>query len=256
MKLFKLTVTTLFARKTWVLAILAAIVLPFVLPYLTPYEGNVQLLQPARAQVAWSMAWLIAILWVFAQAAKQGEINSRTGIGDYFRSANVGRVSQLFQIWLAMMVYVLPVIVIAITVCLTIAMPGGSNEVGMWVMTNLQYAALFFLTVAPLTLLAVGLGSRFGALVGFVGPLALCLYGLYGVGFIRQMIRSRDNPMVEFIYTFSPHYHLANLTPRLVFKMGEYPAEVFGSLLVYFAGIMLVIGVVSSSVFRTAPLRS
>lgn len=256
MRPFKLTATTLFARKGWILALVAAIGLPLTLPYLTPWEANVKLLEPARAQVAWTVAWLIAILWTLTQAARLGEANSRTGIGAYFRSAGIGRVSQLFQIWLATMIYLLPVVVVAVAICLVAAMPGNAKEAEMWVATNLQYAVLFLLTVAPLALLAVGLGSRFGALVGYVTPLSLCLYGIYGVGYLGQMIKLRDNELLEWLYAVSPHYHLADLTPRLVFKMGQYPADTFASLLVYFVGITLVLGVVSSGMFRTDPLKN
>lgn len=256
MRPFKLTMTTLFARKGWILAWAAAVGLPLALPYLTPWEANVKLLQPARAQVAWSMAWIVAVLWTFTQAARFGEANSRTGIGAYFRSAGISRISQMFQIWAATMIYLLPVVAIAVAVCLLGAMPANPEEAGLWVTTNLQYAALFLLTVAPLALLSVALGSRFGALVGYVAPVSLCLYGLYGVGYLGQMIKLRDNAVLEWLYALSPHYHLADLTPRLVFKMGSYPGEVFGSLLVYFLGIMLVLSVVASGMFRTDPLRN
>ena len=256
MRPFKLTMTTLFARKAWILAWMAALVLPLVLPYITPWEANVKLIEPARAQVAWSVAWLVAILWTFTQGARLGEANSRTGIGAYFRSAGISRISQLFQIWAATMLYLLPVVVIALGICLLGAMPANPGEVGLWVATNFQYAALFLLTVAPLGLLAVALGSRFGALVGYVAPVSLCLYGLYGVGYLGQMIKLRDNALLEWIYAFSPHYHLADLTPRLVFKMGSYPSDTFGALVVYFFGLTLVLAVVSGGIFRTDPLRN
>ncbi|NNM28380.1 MAG: hypothetical protein HKO57_02590, partial [Akkermansiaceae bacterium] len=181
--------TTLFARKGWVVALLAAIALPWVLPYLTPYEMNVRLLEPARAQVAWQVAWVIALLWTFSQAARLGAANSRTGVGAYFRSCGISGISQLFQIWLATMVYLLPVVVVAAAVCLLGAMPGNAQEASMWVATNLQYAALFTLVVGPLALLAVALGSRFGSLVGYALPVTLCLYGLYGVLFLGQTIK-------------------------------------------------------------------
>ena len=43
--------------------------LPIVLPYFTPYEANVRLLEPARAQAAWIVAWTIAVLWTLAIVA-------------------------------------------------------------------------------------------------------------------------------------------------------------------------------------------
>ena len=41
---FRLTFTTLLARKSWVIVFVAAILLPIVLPYFTPYEANLTLL--------------------------------------------------------------------------------------------------------------------------------------------------------------------------------------------------------------------
>ena len=86
--------------------------------------------------------------------------------------------------------------------------------------------------------------------------MTLTVYGLYGVGYLGQMIKLRDNALLEWLYALSPHYHLADLTPRLVFKMGSYPSETFVSLLIYFVGITLVLGVLSSGLFRTDPLKT
>ena len=256
MPLFRLTVVTLFARKAWFFVIFAALVLPFTLPYVTPWETNINLLEPARAQVAWSVAWLVAIFWTFTTAARFGESNSRTGLGSYFRSRGMSRLRQMFEIWLGCMVYLLPVVGIALAVCLTAAMPGNSKEASMWVATNFQFALLFLMTVGPLALLCVSLGSRFGALVGYVVPVTLCLYGLYGVGYIGMMIRQEGSALLEWVYAVSPHYHLADLTDRLVFKMGNLPTATFATLLVYFVGVTLVLTIFSTSCFRTEPLRA
>ncbi len=83
-------------------------------------------------------------------------------------------------------------------------MPANADEASMWVITNFQYAALFLLTVGPLALLCVALGSRFGALVGYVVPVTLCLYGLYGVGYLGMMIRLQGGKLLEWVYIISP----------------------------------------------------
>jgi hypothetical protein len=257
MPLFKLTLVTLFARKAWFFVLFAAILLPLTLPYLTPHETNVRLLEPARAQVAWTVAWLVALLWTMSSAARLGESNARTGLGAYFRSRGVGRFRQMVEIWLACLVYLLPVVAVAVVVCLTTAMPRLEAEASMWVATNLQFALLFVMTVAPLVLLCIALGSRFGAMIGYVVPLTLCLYGLYGVQYIGMMIRlPGENALLEWVYAVSPHYHLANLTPRLLFKMGSLPGENFASLMTYFLGVTLVLAACSTTIFRTEPLKA
>ena len=256
MPLFRLTLVTLFARKAWFFVIFAALLLPFALSKLTPWETNVRMLEPARAQVAWYVTWVVALVWTFSTAARMGESNARTGLGAYFRSRGTGRLNQMFQIWLGCMVYLLPVVVIAVTICLTAAMPAHPDEASMWVVTNFQFAALLLLTVGPLTLLCVALGSRFGSLVGYVVPVTLCLYGLWGVGKLGMLVRMEGGAFLEWLYNISPQYHLANLTDRLVFKMGSLPMDAFGEQIIYFAGITLVLAVISTSFFRTEPLRA
>ena len=257
MDLFRLTVATLLARKMWVVAIFAAIITPLVFPLFTPHEANTMLLEPARAQAAWTCTWFIGILWTLSQAARFGDSNSRTGVGAYFRAQGVGSLRQIFGIWSAIMLFLLPVVIIAVGTCLLFAMPADAREGTMWVWTNLQFAALFLFTIGPLALLGVGLASRFGALIGYLLPTGLCLYGLYGVTRLGMMIRLRDdNKLVEWIYSISPHYHLADLTPRLIFKMGHIPWAEFGLFLCYFTTITVVLCSSATLLFRTDPLRN
>ena len=113
------------------------------------------------------------------------------------------------------------------------------------------------LPVGPLALLGVGLGSRFGTLIGYVAPTGLCLYGLYGVTYLSMTIRLRDdNKILEWLYASSPQYHLADLTPRLIFKMGHLPWADFAGFLLYFLAITLVLGCFATFLFRTDPLRN
>ena len=257
MDLFRLTFSTLLARKMWVVVLLAAVGIPIVFPLFTPHETNTKLIEPARAHTAWTMVWLIGILWTLSQAARFGDSNSRTGVGAYFRSQGCGRFQQIFGMWSAIMLFLLPVVAVAVVICLLFAMPKDSKEASMWVATNLQFAVLFLLTMGPLALLGVGLASRFGALVGYVLPTTLCVYGLYGVGYLGMTIKlPGHNPALEWVYALSPQYHLADLTPRLVFKMGNLPSADFISYLVYFGALTLVIGSCATLLFRTDPLRS
>jgi len=256
MDLFRLTLTTLVARKSWVLVMVLAVLLPVVLPYFTPWEATTKLLQPARAQTAWSYTWVVGVLWTLSQAARFGDHNSRTGIGAYFRSQGCGPIRQIFGMWAAIMLFLLPVVVVAVVMCLAFAMPADAVEAAMWWATNLQFAVLFLLTIGPLALLGVGLASRFGALIGYILPTALCLYGLYGVGYLGMTIKMRDNPVLEWVYALSPQYHLADLTPRLIFKMGHLPAADFVMYVGYFGAVTLVLGASATLLFRTDPLRS
>ena len=253
MQLYRLTLATLIQRKVWVVALLCVLVLPLVLPYLTSYESNPTLIEPARAQAAWICLWVVCLLWLLFQAARFGDDSSRSGMGAYFLSKGVSRFSQMMQIWLACMTFLLPLSLITVAVCLIGAMPGNEEQVGMWIVTNFQYLALFLLVVIPLTLVSISMGSRFGSTLGYLVPLSLSLYGIYGVGYLDMMTSVEGNVMIEWLYIVSPHYHLADLTPRLVFKHGSMLGSEFFELVAYFLGIKLVLSAFSTICFQAKP---
>ena len=256
MKLFRLTLLTLWARKSWVVVYLAMLVLPFALPHIAPVEELPKLVQPARAQAAWQLAWVLGIWWGLSQAARLGDGNSRTGVGNFLRSQGVGAMSQLMSLWGGLMVYLTPVALAAALICVTAAAPSYEGEKGMWLATNVQFLLLFLLAMGPLALLGIGISSRFGAMVGFVVPMALGLYGLHGVGYLGDTIRMGGNPVLEWAYILSPHYHLADLTPRLLFKMGGLEGAAMAEYVVYFIVLGAVLASGGRLMFKTEPLRS
>ncbi|MDB4055553.1 hypothetical protein N9496_06130 [Akkermansiaceae bacterium] len=237
-------------RKVWIIALFCALVLPIVLPYLTPYESNPSLIEPARAQAAWGCLWVVTIAWLFFQAARFGDDTARSGLGAYFLSSGVSGLSQMMQIWLACLSFLLPLVLIALVICFIGAMPSDSAQAQMWVATNLQYAALFLLVVTPLMMVAVSVGSRFGSTVGYLIPLCMSIYGMYGVGYLAMMTDAQSNLLLDWLYVVSPHYHLADLTPRLVFKHGSMLGSEFLQLVIYFAGIKIVLAMLSTLTFQ------
>ena len=237
-------------RKVWIIALFCALVLPIVLPYLTPYESNPSLIEPARAQAAWGCLWVVTIAWLFFQAARFGDDTARSGLGAYFLSSGVSGLSQMMQIWLACLSFLLPLVLVALAVCFIGAMPSDSAQAQMWVATNLQYAALFLLVVTPLMMVAVSVGSRFGSTVGYLIPLCMSIYGMYGVGYLVMMTDAQSNLLLDWLYVVSPHYHLADLTPRLVFKHGSMLGSEFLQLVIYFAGIKIVLAMLSTLTFQ------
>lgn len=254
MQLYRLTLATMLQRKVWIIALLCALVLPIILPYLTPYESNPSLIEPARAQAAWICLWVVTIAWVFFQAARFGDDTARSGLGAYFLSAGVSRVSQMMQIWLACLTFLLPLVAITLGLCLIGAMPSGVSQAGMWVATNMQYAALFLLVTMPLVMLAAAIGSRFGSTIGYLVPLCLSVYGMYGVGYLAMMTTVQNNVLLDWLYVVSPHYHLADLTPRLVFRHGSMLGSEFLHLVAYFVGIKLVLSMISTLCFQAKPV--
>jgi hypothetical protein len=251
MRLFRLTFATIFQRKAWAICAFAVICLPFVLPLVSSATEKPLLVQPARILAAWNTLWICALVWGLFTAAREGENNAKSGIGEYFLTTGVSATRQLFEIWLAVFCFIAPLTILTALICQFAAAPADPVEHSMWWLLNAQYAALFLLVIAPLLALATALASRFGGITGFSVTLLITLYGLYGVGYLDQMLKLEANPILRGLWVFSPHYRLADLTQRLYFKTGALPAGAFWMMMLYFAGILAVYSGISRLCFRT-----
>ncbi|MCB1230052.1 MAG: hypothetical protein KDN19_07295 [Verrucomicrobiae bacterium] len=250
MNLYKLTLTTIITRKTFIIFAILFLVLPLLLPQVTPWEEKPQLLEPARAQTAWSMLWLLALGWLFFQAASFGDRWASRGVLEYVKTLGTGRLSQLLQIWLSCMTPFIGFLVGVVAISLLFAMPSNSEEARMWVATNLQYAWLFLLVIAPLSLVAIALGTRINATAAYVLTGIFAIYGLFGIGYLDFFLSQSGQPMLDFLYVISPHYHLADLTNRLVFKLGALETAVFLKSTLYLAGLGLILVGLACSLYR------
>ena len=160
MGLYKLTLASLLARKTFVIFAFILLVFPFALPLMTPWETKPSLLEPARAQAAWVLLWVTALGWLLFQGATIGDRWSSDGILEYFKAVGLKKHQQIAQIWLACFTVFSGLAVITFTISTFTAMPSNPIEAQHWVTTNLQYLSLFLLVVAPLLGLAIALGTR------------------------------------------------------------------------------------------------
>jgi hypothetical protein len=251
MRLFRLTFATILQRKAWAICAFAVICLPFVLPLVSSATEKPLLVQPARILAAWNTLWICSLVWGLFTAAREGENNAKSGIGEYFLTTGVSVTRQLFEIWLAVFCFIAPLTILTALICQFAAAPADPVEHSMWWLLNAQYAALFLLVIAPLLALATALASRFGGITGFSVTLLITLYGLYGVGYLDQMLKLEANPILRGLWAFSPHYRLADLTQRLYFKTGALPAGAFWMMMLYFAGILAVYSGISRLCFRT-----
>ena len=251
MRLFRLIFATILQRKAWAICAFAVIVLPFALPLISSATEKPILVQPARILAAWGTLWVCTLLWGLFTAAREGETNAKSGVGEYFQTTGMSATRQLFEIWLALFCFIAPLAIITAAICQFAAAPADPVERSMWWVLNLQYAALFLLVVGPLLALATALASRFGGITGFAVTLGIVLYGLYGVGYLDNMLKLEENPILHGVWLFSPHYRFADLTQRLYFKTGALPAGAFWSMALYFAGILAVYTGLSRICFRT-----
>lgn len=251
MRLFRLTFATILQRKAWAICAFAVIVLPFALPLISSATEKPILLQPARILAAWGTLWVCSLFWGLFTAAREGETNAKTGVGEYFQTTGLSPTHQLFEIWLAVFCYIAPLVLITASICQFAAAPADPVERAMWWTLNMQYSALFLLVMAPLLALATALASRFGGITGFTVTLLITLYGLYGVGYLESMLKVEANPILRSLWTFSPHYSFADLTQRLLFKTGALPSGAFWNMTLYFSGILAVYVGLSRLCFRT-----
>lgn len=251
MRLFRLTFATIFQRKAWAICAFAVIALPFALPMISSATEKPILVQPARILAAWGTLWTCTLLWGLFTAAKEGETNAKSGVGEYFQTTGISATRQLFEIWLAVVCFIAPLAIFTGLVSHFGAAPADPVERSMWWVLNLQYTTLFILVMAPLLALATAIASRFGGITGFTVTLFIAIYGLYGVGYIEHMLKLEENPILRSLWVYSPHYSFADLTQRLLFKRGSLPTEAFWNMTLYFAGILGVYLGLSRLTFRT-----
>ena len=254
MRLFRLTFATIFHRKAWAICLFALLALPFVLPLISSATEKPILVQPARILAIWSILWIATLTWGLFTAAHEGENNAKSGVGEYFLTTGMSVTRQLFEIWLAVLCFIVPMAIIAALLCQFAATPKDPAERAMWWVLNGQYAALFIMVLAPLLAVAISIASRFGGITGFAFTLFLALYGLYGVGYLDNMLKLEENPILHGLWLFSPQYRFADLTQRLLFKDGALSAGAFWKMMGYFAGIFAVYAGVARLCFRTKML--
>jgi hypothetical protein len=251
MRLLRITLATIFQRKSWVVCAFLVLIFPFALPLISSATEKPLLEQPARVQAAWSMLWLCGLAWGLFTAAHEGEHNARSGLGEYFLTTGISRIRQLGQIWLALIAFIAPLTLAAALVCQFGARPANPIEQAWWWQLNLQHAILYLLVIAPLLMLAIALASRYGSTCGFALSLLLALYGLYGVAYLDNMLRVEENPLLQAVLWTSPQYRFADLTQRMYYKNGALSADTFKLLFAYFCGLGAVIFSLSGACFKS-----
>jgi len=250
MELYRLTLISILNRKTFAIFALLLIALPFALPIMTPWESKPSLLEPARAQMAWMLLWTTAIGWLLFQGATIGDRWSSHGILEYFKTLGVNRRKQMLQIWLSCFTVFAGMILITFLISTFTAMPGNAVEAHHWLVTNFQYAILFCLVVAPLLVLSISLGTRFNGAAAYAITIGIALYGLFGISYLEVFLADNRNVVLNLVYLISPHYHLSDLTSRLVFKLGSVPWTEMGRIAGYLGGLALIMTGISYQIFR------
>ena len=203
----------------------------WLMPLLAPWEENPQILQPARAQAAWIYAWLALFTWLPFQAAVLGSRLRSEGVLEHQRAAGTGVFSLCLQLTSALAVWLLALALLAMLVCDVACLPRRPEEARLWVQLAGQYAALYSLSGVPLLWLGVAVATRTSEVVAFLLPVTLLFLGLFGAVWLVPLLGGPEADLARQIWLLLPHHHLADLTPRLVFKMGPLPAADFTATL-------------------------
>lgn len=225
--LFRLSTTGILVRGSCWLLLLLGILFAWLSPLVTPWEENPGILQPARAQAAWTFAWLALFTWLPFQAAALGHRIRKQGMLEHLQAAGGSRFNLCLQLNASIFLWVIAVAVLAVIVCLGFCMPKSPADAGEWKALVWQYAALYILTAVPLIVLGVTLGTRTHEIIAFMVPLVLLFLGLFGGIWLAPFLAQSDTFLGKLLWVVMPHYHLADLTPRLVFKKGPLPAADF-----------------------------
>jgi hypothetical protein len=225
--LFRLSTTGILVRGSCWLLLLLGILFAWLAPLVTPWEEKPVILQPARAQAAWSFAWLALFTWLPFQAAALGNRIRKQGMLEHLQAAGQNRFNLCLQLNASIFVWLVAVAVLAMIVCLGFCMPNSEAAAREWVTLVLQYTALYVLAAIPLIVLGVTLGTRTHEIIAFMVPVALLFLGLFGGIWLAPFFAQSDSFLGKLFWVLMPHYHLADLTPRLVFKMGPLPTADF-----------------------------
>lgn len=249
--LFRLSLASLMGRGSCWLLLIGALLFVWVAPLLTPWEENPQILQPARAQAAWVYAWLALFTWLPFQASALGHRLRREGMLEHLHASGVSKLNQCLQLTSAILVWMFAIVVITSLICLTITLPKKPEEAQLWSILVMQYATVFSLCAVPLLLLAVSLGTRTAEVIAFLLPVGLLFIGLFGAVWLAPLLGGSGSDVLKSFWLALPHYHLADLTPRLVFKMGPLPWADFTSVSFTLALQGLAISIFGVCLFRT-----
>jgi len=249
--LFHLCTAGFASRGSCWLLLGGALVFAWLAPLLTPWEEKPVILQPARAQAAWLYVWLALFTWLPYQAAAVGHRLRKEGLLEHFHAGGQRPWHLFLQISAAVCLWAVALAALAAGICLLFCSPAQAVEAGRWLKVLLQYSTLYIAVAVPLLILGVALGTRTSEVPAYMVPVSLLFLGLFGAVWLEPVLTEGTSSLAKAGWLIMPHYHLADLTPRLVFKMGPLPATDFlrsVGVLGFEASALLLVGLCA---FRT-----
>lgn len=251
--LTRLYLSTILANRTIAVLAVGLPILAYCLPQLVPATLKPSLIEPARAQAGWILLWTVCTGWLFLSAASNGEEWRRSGFLVYAFSREAARFRRLRLIAGSAIGFSAPAILFVFGTFLTSvvgALPGDPKEAELWIILNLQSGVLYLAIVIPLATLAFSLATRFSSTVSWILVSCHFGFGFFFQGGLAPYLASSSLPG-QLMNLLGPHFHLADLTERLVFKMGPLPFSGLAQFLGYFSGWGLVTMAIAILIFRT-----
>jgi hypothetical protein len=249
--IFRICLSGLSARGSCWLLLGGGVIVAWLVPMQTPWEENLAVLQPARAQAAWVYAWIAMFTWLPYQGAALGHRLRIEGLLEHMRAGGQSAASLCLQITAAVAVWMVGLGLLATVVVVGFCSPSQPQEAILWLQVVLQYFTLYTLSAIPLLLLAVALGSRTSEVLAFLVPVGLLFGGVFGGRWLTPIFADSESPAFKVLWLILPHYHLADLTPRLVFKMGPLPTTPFLQIIACLGLGGLAFSIIGICLFRT-----
>jgi hypothetical protein len=239
--------TSFFARGScWVVFLLAFFV-PFVGPWVTPWEENPPTFKPAQAQTAWIFAWFMVLTWLPIQIAAISRGMHQTGVFEFFSLRHRQPLKSWLQMTLLCLIWTSLFAILAFVFCVAICMPGEKMD---WVILNGEYALLFILAILPSMVFCFTLATRTDPAIAYIIPLSWTLVGVLGTEIIKPIALSLPETLQTIFWVCTPHHHYADLTSRLVFKLGPMLGKDLMFALIYFALQWIALLLLSMVIFR------
>ncbi len=220
MPLFWLSLAGFYRRGSCWLLLAGMVVFVWLVPLLTLWQEQPQILQPARSQAAWMYVWLSLFTWIPFQSAALGQRLRTQGLLEFLHARGARVCGLYLQVGLSVVLWFLCLVSMACLFCILFCSPKDPLEAASWLTLVAEYGALLAVVGVPLCALGVALGTRVGEVIGYLLPVCLLFCGLIAASWLGPILVGSESPVVRGAWLLLPHYHLADLTPRLVFKMG------------------------------------
>ncbi len=249
--LFRYAWRGLWQRRACLLYVLFLPVVAWLLPRLTPWEENPPVLAPARVQAVCFYLWGGLLAFFPFQAAVLGRRLHTEGLLEHWRAGGRKPWRLALELAAAVWLWVVAATSAGMLICALFCAPAQPVEAGLWRLLVIQQGGLLLLVSGPLILLAGAVGAAVSELAGTLVAASLVALGLFGIDWLQPLLApgARGGPL-SWLWVALPHYDLADLTSRFLFKLGPLPGAVFAGSAVALGLQGLALVLVSLCLFR------